>query len=74
MRENGFHPGKSGDFRRQHAQNLAANTCRRFKRSYNTYQKSDAPLLGCAILSAVGAGFYQDIPQLSDYGTNREYS
>ncbi len=22
----------------------------------------DAPLLGCAILSAVGAGFYQDIP------------
>ena len=22
----------------------------------------DAPLLGCAILSAVGAGFFQDIP------------
>ena len=25
-------------------------------------RNADAPLLGCAILSAVGAGFYQDIP------------
>ena len=63
MRKNGFHPENvviSGGATRS---NLWLQIHADVSNVPITLTKNpDAPLLGCAILSAVGAGFYQDIP------------
>ena len=63
MRENGFHPEKvviSGGATRSKLWLQIHADVSNFPITLT--KNPDAPLLGCAILSAVGAGFYQDIP------------
>ena len=63
MRENGFHPKNiviSGGATRSKLWLQIHADVSNFPITLT--KNPDAPLLGCAILSAVGAGFYQDIP------------
>ena len=63
MRENGFHPKNivisGGATRSKLWLQIHADVS---NVPITLTKNPDAPLLGCAILSAVGAGFYQDIP------------
>ena len=63
MRENGFHPENvvisGGATRSKLWLQIHADVS---NVPITLTRNPDAPLLGCAILSAVGAGFYQDIP------------
>ena len=63
MRENGFHPENvvisGGTTRSKLWLQIHADVS---NVPITLTRNPDAPLLGCAILSAVGAGFYQDIP------------
>ena len=63
MRENGFHPENvvisGGSTRSKLWLQIHADVS---NVPITLTKNPDAPLLGCAILSAVGAGFYQDIP------------
>ena len=67
MRENGFHPEKvvisGGATRSKLWLQIHADVS---NVPITLTKNPDAPLLGCAILSAVGAGFYQDVPTAVD--------